>query len=198
MTQASPASGSTSSSLLARVRSKHPEAWSRFAALYSPLVYGWVRRAGLQDADAMDVVQDVFCSVFTKIGHFQQQGQSSRFRNWLWAITRNRIRLYYRQAAGQTQATGGSDGKLRLEQYRDLLDGDADPTDPHSRAAFVQRALLLARKDFSEPTWQAFWRMAIEGHPAAEVAGELGMSPSSVRQAKYRVLCRLRDELHGF
>jgi DNA-directed RNA polymerase specialized sigma24 family protein len=35
----------------------------------------------------------------------------------------------------------------------------------------------------------------VEGASATEVGTELGMTPAAVRQAKYRVLCRLREEL---
>ena len=35
----------------------------------------------------------------------------------------------------------------------------------------------------------------LEGHSAAEIAADLNMNAKSVRQAKYRVLTRLRQEL---
>lgn len=55
-------SGSTSSSLLVRVRRRDPTAWQRFADIYTPLVYAWARRGGLRETDAADVVQEVFWS----------------------------------------------------------------------------------------------------------------------------------------
>src|SRR5436309_658081 len=48
-------SGSTSTSLLARLRARDRDAWSRLAKLYGPLVYGWCRRRGLRAEDAADV-----------------------------------------------------------------------------------------------------------------------------------------------
>jgi hypothetical protein len=51
---------------------------------------------------------------------------------------------------------------------------------------------LLALKD---QTWQAFWRLAIEGQPVAIVAKDLGMNPKAAYEAKYRVLRRIRTEL---
>ena len=43
----------TPASLLERLRRPaDPEAWARFVALYTPLLYRWARRAGLQEADA--------------------------------------------------------------------------------------------------------------------------------------------------
>ena len=50
--------GSTASSLLEQVRAGEPGAWQRIVHVYGPLVYGWARRAGLQAADAADVMQE--------------------------------------------------------------------------------------------------------------------------------------------
>lgn len=191
-------SGSTSDTLLGRVRQRDPDAWGRFADLYSPLVYGWARQAGLQETDAADVAQNVFRTVFAKIGDFQNQGQKSRFRNWLWAITRNVVRQFYRDAQGKPQAIGGSSAAAALRQVPEMLNRASEPSEVNSRRALVHRALRLIEGDFTPPCWQAFWRTTIEGEPAAQTAEDLGLSPAAVRQAKYRVLCRLRDELQEF
>ena len=53
------------------------------------------------------------------------------------------------------------------------------------------------RGDFEEKTWSAFQLTVIEGRPTAEVAAELDLSPESVRQARSRVLRRLREEMEG-
>jgi DNA-directed RNA polymerase specialized sigma24 family protein len=45
-------------------------AWQRFADLYVPLVYDWMRRAGLRPSDALDVTQNVFLSVARSQGGF--------------------------------------------------------------------------------------------------------------------------------
>jgi RNA polymerase sigma-70 factor (ECF subfamily) len=52
----------------------------------------------------------------------------------------------------------------------------------------------LIRSEFEERTWRAFWGVAVDDRPAAEVAAELGMSPGAVYIAKSRVLRRLREE----
>ena len=54
---------------------------------------------------------------------------------------------------------------------------------------------IQLKADFSDRVWQAFWRTAIDGVSAREVADELKMTPHAVRQAKARVLRRLRDTL---
>ena len=62
-------------------------------------------------------------------------------------------------------------------------------------SGFTHRVMKLIRAEFEDHTWRAFWRSAVEGHSTAEIAGDLGMSKGAVRQAKYRVLQRLREEL---
>lgn len=57
------------------------------------------------------------------------------------------------------------------------------------------RQLDLIRSEFEPRTWQAFWRSAVDGQTAKEVADELSMCPGAVRVAKSGVLQRLREEL---
>jgi Sigma-70 region 2 len=84
MMSGSSQSSSTSASLLQRVRRFDPDAWDRLCALYGPVVYGWCRRAGLQENDAAEVLQEVFRSVFRGIGDFQKSAsQAGTFRGWL-------------------------------------------------------------------------------------------------------------------
>jgi site-specific DNA-cytosine methylase len=52
---------STPASLLQRLRQPgDSRAWNEFVELYSPLLFHWARQTGLQEADAADLVQDVF------------------------------------------------------------------------------------------------------------------------------------------
>ena len=60
-----------------------------------------------------------------------------------------------------------------------------------------QRAVELVRAEFEQRTWEAWWKTAVEGRPAADVAAEMGMSLAAVYKAKSRVLLRLRQELAG-
>jgi DNA-directed RNA polymerase specialized sigma24 family protein len=68
-------------------------------------------------------------------------------------------------------------------------------SEENAERGLLARALELIRCEFTERTWQAFWRTAIEGRSAPEVAAGLSMSAGPVRVAKSRVLPRLREEL---
>jgi WD40 repeat protein len=52
---------STPPSLLERLRQPGShESWKQFADMYTPLLYYWARKEGLQESDAADLVQEVF------------------------------------------------------------------------------------------------------------------------------------------
>ena len=57
------------------------------------------------------------------------------------------------------------------------------------------RGLEKIRHDFDPKTWQAFWRVTVDGLSATEAANELSMKSGTVRVAKSRVLQRLRRQL---
>jgi RNA polymerase sigma-70 factor (ECF subfamily) len=60
-----------------------------------------------------------------------------------------------------------------------------------------RRAVELVRAEFEQHTWEAWWKVAVEGRLPADVAAEMGMSLAAVYKAKSRVLLRLRQELDG-
>ena len=185
----------TSASLLDRVRANEDEAWRRFVQLYSPLVYSWAKRCGLKNQDAADALQEVFHAVARKVGEFRPDPGGGSFRGWLWVITRNKVRDHFR--AARAEPVGGTDMQNRLHELPESEPESWSESGDCSRASLVSRAAQLIREDFEPHTWQAFWRLAVENHPARDIAADLGMTVDAVYQAKARVLRRLREELHG-
>jgi RNA polymerase sigma-70 factor (ECF subfamily) len=189
-------STTTSRSLLERVRANEAEAWNRLVTLYAPLVFRWCRGWDLREQDAADIFQEVFQSVAAHIGAFRKERPGDTFRGWLRTITRNKIHDHFRRLGREPEGVGGTDAQARLAQLPapPPLDEGSRSDEPDARG-LVHRTLALIRPEFAERTWQAFWRTAIEGRPAPEVAAELSMSAGAVRVAKCRVLQRLREEL---
>lgn len=187
---------STSTTLLERVKAKQPEAWRRLVRLYGPVLYVWCRQSGLQPEDAADVVQEVFLAVATHLEGFRHDRPGATFRGWLWVIARNKIHDHFRRRAGRAQAQGGTTAQEQLAQLPD------HPPDSSSSASgrrcpdgVEHSALELIRGEFEDRTWRVFLRATIDGHSAAQIAADTGMTKRAVRQAKYRVLRRLRREL---
>ena len=191
------ASDSTSPSLLARAREQDPAAWQRLSDLYAPLVYRWARQAGLQASDAADVGQEVFQVVARRLCLFRSERPGDTFRGWLCGITKNKVREFQRRRGHQADAAGGTTAMARFHSLSSSLPDDPEPQDDAARSLLMRRALETIRAEFEESTWRAFWRTTIDERPSVEVAGELNLSSAAVRQAKYRVLRRLRTEMEG-
>src|SRR5262245_60577896 len=105
----------TRPSLLVRIRDHADRtAWAEFVGLYVPLVYGYARARGLQEADAADLVQEVFRSVAAAVRRFDYDPQRGGFRAWLLQATRNHLRSFLRRAA-RAARVGLPDGATILE-----------------------------------------------------------------------------------
>lgn len=192
------AGNSLSATLLARLQAQEDDAWRRLDHLYGPVVLAWCRGAGLQTDDAADVRQEVFRSVAGAIAEFQRNTAGASFRGWLWRITQNKLRDFFRRQKQQPQAAGGTTFQQRIQEIPLSAEAENDSEAPspslEEREGLVGRALELVRSEFAERTWQAFRRVAVEGQSPADVAADLGMSAGAVYVAKSRVLRRLREE----
>jgi RNA polymerase sigma-70 factor, ECF subfamily len=187
--------GSTSLSLLFRLKANDAEAWERLVLLYAPLVYHWCHKFSLPAQDAADVFQDVFQSVALKISAFRKEQPGDSFRGWLRIITQNKIYDHYRRAGREPQAAGGTEANLRFAQVPVAQDGEELGDEKQAYQQVMHRALEMIRGEFAPRTWQAFWRVTVDGQLPADVGQELKMTPGNVRVAKSRVLHRLRQEL---
>lgn len=186
---------SLQTTLLGRLQDQDDEAWRRLDHLYGPVLFGWCRGAGLRPDDAADVRQEVFRSLAAHIGCFRREQPSDSFRGWLWRITQNKLRDFFRRDAKQPHAAGGTSHQERLHEVAlEPDDGTEPPSSADEVAGVFRRALELVQAEFEARTWQAFWLVAIDGRPPAEAAAELGMSAGAVYVAKSRVLKRFREE----
>ncbi len=186
-------SRSASTSLIHGLKNQDNEAWQRLLDLYVPLVFSWCRRAGLQSEDCADVMQEVFRSVLRGIAGFRYVSPADTFRGWLQTITKNKIRDHFRDRAAEPSGAGGTTAHQRFLDVAELDPANSPPADPV--VGLVHRGVELIRAEFDERTWQAFWLTAIESHSGSEAAQLLGMTPGAVRQAKYKVVRRLRQQL---
>ena len=87
----------TSVSLLRRLQTGNETgAWDRFVRVYTPLLFRWVRRMGIEQQEAADIVQDVFSILVRKLPSFEYDEKSS-FSRWLHTVTANRCRDHFRR-----------------------------------------------------------------------------------------------------
>jgi RNA polymerase sigma factor (sigma-70 family) len=184
---------STQPSLLIRLRDARDElAWTHFEGLYGPLIYGFARKHGLQDADAADLRQDVLRLVAGAVRGLEYDARAGSFRGWLFTVVRNQLRKFLGRRP-QDRGAGDSATQGLLEQLPAPEDHAA--WDEDFRQRLFHYAADQVRGDFSAATWQAFWQTAVQGKPAREVAAGLGLTAAAVYLAKGRVMARLKEQI---
>ena len=191
-------SAGTSSSLLDRVRLNDAAAWQRLATVYTPLVYHWCRRMGLQASDAMDVGQEVFVAVSRNIHNFRRDRPGDSFRSWLRTITSNKIIDFRRACENRELAEGGSDAQRRMVELVAEFDDETVVEETQNETRIVFRAAVESlRSEFKLRTWQAFWMVVVEQKSPDDVAQRLGITRNAVYLAKSHVLRRMKQEFAG-
>lgn len=187
----------TSPTLLAGVKVGNEEAWTRLVRLYTPFLRYWCRRWGIRGEEIDDIVQEVFQGAFLRLEAFRQDRQGDSFRAWLRGIARHKVLTHLRR--GGARGPGGTDFYRRSLLVPDPGDrpmSDEENAEEQFAVEAVYRdALGLVRAEFEDRTWQAFWRAAVDGQAPAIIAEDLGVTAAAIRQAKSRVLRRIKEVL---
>ncbi len=189
----------TSPSLLRRVADwADHRAWCDFCTTYDPLIHSWCRGYGLDGSALEDLCQEIRIKLVDRMRTYQYD-TGRTFRGWLRTFCHSRaVDLLRRRRRGvvlfladqpadalavllAVDATGGEE-REEAESRRSLLLRQAEQ---------VQHAV----KQRVEPqTWQAFWRIAVDGRSVRETADDMGMSYAAVFAARKRVGRMLRAE----
>ena len=179
----------TRPSLLLRLRQfDDGMAWSEFLNLYGPAVFGYFRRRGLQEADAVDQTQEVFRCVAGFIHRFDYQPESGRFRSWLFTVVSRQF-LKFQQRGDKLPIT---DDPAYLEEVPAGDFPTDDAWEESVRRRLFDLALEQVREQVNDTTFQAFKLTAIDGVSGEEAAAKLGITRAAVYLARGRVLARLR------
>lgn len=186
----------TSTNLLRQVVRGDQEAWERFVGIYSALIYERCRRRGVTAEDAADLVQEVLRRVHQAIGGLQRGGPDQGLRRWLKTIAKNVITDHFRKIAVERHGLGQDIVEGLLRELQAPTDSSSDGFLPEFAGIAALRIVLeTAQLDYEISTWRAFWQTVVEEQPAVVVAKDLGVSPGTVRQARYKILKRLRNDL---
>ncbi len=188
---------STSVSMLDRAKLGDEQAWCRLVDLYAPLIYQICRRKQIQSQDSADIVQLVFQRLFKSLHRFEKKRAGDSFRAWLTTVTTNILIDTIRKRANQPTIVDGEMGNDVLRNTAEAFSEDELTIEFKNRDAqsqVISRMLKMIQPEFENRTWQAFWKLAIDEESAPEIGDQLGMSAGAVRNAKYKVMRRLRQE----
>jgi RNA polymerase sigma-70 factor, ECF subfamily len=181
----------TSPTLLEKAQRNDSEAWERLVGLYTPLVYYWCKRIGLDQPDAEEVGQEVFLAVARALPAFDHAREGATFRGWLRVITRRKaIDLLGRKSAE------GAGGTTAMERLAQVPAAEEQPDEAIETGVLYRRGVELIDSSFEPNSRQAFW-LLVDGMSVQEVSDRLGMTLAAVYTAKSKILKKLREEFRG-
>lgn len=184
----------TRPSLIERVRNHADNsAWDEFFAVYQPLLFAYVRKQGLSEQDAADVVQEVFAKLTQALANFEFDKERGRFRTWLWRVTHNALADWARRRDARQRAERG----WADEQSPPDAEALSAEWDVLYRRRVLEIVLERVRSTAQPATWASFEGRILQGRPAAEIAAETGLSVNAVYVNASRLLTRVREECNA-
>lgn len=170
------------------------DAWEQFCDLYRPFVYRIALAKGLQDADASDLVQEVFVRVAGSVNRWDPDQNKGSFRAWLGTVTRNLLIDFIRNKNRLPDVSQKSDLWQHIAEHQRSATGcsAADFVNSEFQKQIFAWASFETQQRVSEKQWQSFWQTAVQRKPAVDVAEELNMSVGAVYVAKSRTMAELK------
>lgn len=191
----------TRKSLLTRLKNwDDQEGWHEFFNTYWRLLYAVARKAGLNDAEAQDVVQVTVIAVAEKMqkGEFKYDSTRGSFKAWLLTHTQWRISDQFRKRQLLAQRHPEMEGKT------DVMEAAPDAAAEENlartwevdwRENLMHVALEKIKVRVSARTFQIFQLHIRNDWPVENVCRTLGVGKAQVHLAKHRVSILLRKEL---
>lgn len=183
----------TRPSLLVKLRDpRDHEAWLEFASVYEPVIYRLLRRNGLNDSDAHDVLQDLLLTISRNIERWESRNDRGSFRGWLRRVSRNLVVSWIRRKSRHVKTLS-----LSLDDLLEIQLADDCPAtiefDRELQRSRFRKASLRVQSEVSPSTWMAFYEVSILGKSILATSMKLGVSAGAIRVAKCRVIARLRE-----
>lgn len=184
----------TRASLLNRLHNlADTDSWRTFFETYWRLLYNVSRKAGLNDQEAQDVVQETIIAVARRMQEFRYDPAKGSFKQWLLLITRRRIQDHLRRVYRSLPLAGGC--PLETERSIENMPSSEPAPDAQIEATWeqewqsnlLQAALARVRQRVNPKHYQVFDYCALQGVSAPEVARMLGLNVAQVYLARHRV-----------
>ena len=192
----------TRASLLHRLKDLGDQAsWRQFFDIYSKLIYGVARKAGMSDPEAQDVVQETMFAVTRHMPGFQYDAANGHFKTWLLNMTRWRIidQVRKRSRTPQIEPEALHEGETHFMGAAMIADPSGNTLDALWEAdwqkTLYDAALAAVRRRVEPLTYQLFDFYVNKEWPPEKVASTFNVSKGQVYLAKNRVTEMLRQEV---
>jgi RNA polymerase sigma-70 factor, ECF subfamily len=189
------AGGDTRVSVIVGVCRQDPERWREFDAIYRPILFAYLRKRGVEESQANDVIQDIFVKVLDNIHTYDRA--RGRFRSWLFSLAHNTLIDHARRRARYHKALDEWVARMLRATHSDSLRMAEEWVKIH-REKILDHALATVRARSSAKAWSCFEQRLLRERPAAEIGTELEIEPSAVYVNASRVLEKVRAVCEEF
>jgi RNA polymerase sigma-70 factor (ECF subfamily) len=176
-------------SIIVGVRQHDPERWREFDSIYRPVLCAYLRKRGLKDFEANDVVQDIFVKLLGQIHTYDRA--KCRFRAWLFRVAQNTVIDHARRRASYRKALDDWAGEVLRASASESVRMELEWIRIH-REKILAHALKVVRARVSSRAWACFEQRLLRDRPAAEIARDLKLEPNVVYVNACRVLKQIR------
>ncbi len=184
----------TPASLLDRLRQPDDQAsWERFVQLYTPLVFRWARRTGLDEGQAADLVQEVFLRALATSSEVPSaEPGEAPLRRWLDRLARNVVvdvarALRAAKRDGLEMPLARSDwSRAGIGESRNPFAGPGPST--RAQGAETERRLVESYRALDPDHRRVLGLRQFQGLSAAETGRRMGRSEAAVHSLYRRAL----------
>jgi RNA polymerase sigma-70 factor (ECF subfamily) len=191
----------TRASLLNRLKDwQDHSSWQDFFNIYWKLIYGVARKAGLNEVEAQDVVQETMASVAKHMPTFKYDPAIGSFKAWLLTMTRWRIIGQFRKRGpfAEHRPLAGDTNTVA-----DVAERAVDPAGPELEAVWdaewendlLDAAIAKVKPRLDPQKYQIFDFYVNNGWSPERVAGRFNVSVDQVYVIKHRVTEIIRAEV---
>ena len=190
----------TRTTLLQRLKNwQDQSSWQDFFDTYWRLIYSGALKAGLNEAEAQEVVQETMISVAKHMPTFEYDRTIGSFKAWLlnmtrWRITdqlRKRRRLAAHDSFDDTDADARMTGKM-MDPVSECLDA---LWDAEWEKNLLDAAIDKVRRRLDPQKYQIFDFYVNKEWSSDDVAKAFGISIDQVYLAKHRVTEMITEEV---
>jgi len=186
----SPSANISDESLLNEVCTGNEEALAALFERYARLTRSVASRILRDQAEAEDLVQDLFLFIQRRCSIFDSSKSSAR--SWIIQMA------YHRAIERRRYLTARQFYSNPAEHIREGLVGNAtDENDYSAEAVFGRNGLEKLYESLSEDQRETLRLHFFEGYTLAEVAVKRGQPHGNVRHHYYRALAKLRRQMFG-
>jgi RNA polymerase sigma-70 factor (ECF subfamily) len=184
--------------LLGRLVKRDEDAFSEIVRSYSDRVYNLVLRLVGSPAEAEDIAQEVFVTVFKSIDSYRGE---ARLSTWILRIaanhSKNRIKYLARRRTGGQELRDGSDATEMADEGRAPAQGHVAAPDVMLEAAETERIMQAAIAQLDEEQRLLVVLRDVEELSYDEIVEITGLPEGTVKSRLHRARMALKDLLEG-